>query len=482
MSLLEARFAKLEHRVQVLEAENAALKAENTELKAENAALRVRVADLETKLGQNSGNSGKPPSSDPPGARDDKPARPSSGKAPGAQPGHRGHRRDLVPVNQVTRSSDRFPLACRACRTKLPNISEGEPHIHQVIEIPAIVADVSQWILHAVRCPRCRTVTRAKLPRGTPAGMLGPNLMALITLFVAGYKMSRRTVQEMLSDVLGVTISLGTISNAEEKVSNWLAPAHDEAARAVDRARAKNLDATTWRQSGEHRTLWVFASKLATVFHIVSDGTADTLRRLIGSLGGVLMTDRGTQFGFWAMAKRQICWAHLIRKFVAFSEHGEPEVKRLGTGLLLVAQSLLHHWHRVRDGTLERERFATVVVPNAEELIIRMLDEGVALKRRGVSGACSDILKHRAALFTFASASGVAPTNNHAERELREFVLWRKTSLGSQSDRGDRFAERTMTVLATLKKQGRHPLTYLKDAINASLRNAPIPSLIPLTP
>ena len=468
MSTAEERIAKLEALVERLLAENATLKA--------------RVAELETQLGQNSRNSGKPPSSDPPSVRDERAQRPSAGNAPGAQPGHKPRRRELLPPEKVTSNTERYPKACRSCKSTLPPISEGEPLIHQVVEIPAIVADVAQYVLHAVRCPHCRVVTRARLPRGVPAGMLGPNLMALIALFVAGYKISRRNVQKILGDVLGVKLSLGTISNAEEKVSDALEDAHDEAARAVDRARAKNADATTWLQRGDGRTLWVIASKLATVFHIVGDGTRETFKSLLQSLGGVLMTDRATQFGFWAMQKRQICWAHLIRKFVAFSEHSDPEVSRLGQTLVLLSQAMLSRWHRVRDGTLSRERFASVDARNAEAVIVAHLERGVALRRRGVSGACEDILEHRAALFTFATAPGVEPTNNHAERELRGFVLWRKTSLGSQSERGDRFAERMMTVLATLRKHGRHPLAYLREAVAAGLRNAPTPALIPITP
>jgi transposase len=182
------------------------------------------------------------------------------------------------------------------------------------------------------------------------------------------------------------------------------------------------------------------------------------------------------------MEKRQICWAHLLRKFAEFQQHSDQAVSNLGDGLVLITQGMLHHWHRVRDGTMTREEFSRVVVPQAELHIHRMLDELVALQRRGVSGACEDILKHQEALFTFAKVAGVEPTNNHAERELRDFVLWRKTSLGSQSDRGDRFAERAMTVLATLKKHERQPLAFLEDTIVAALHRRPLPKLLPATP
>ena len=289
-------------------------------------------------------------------------------------------------------------------------------------------------------------------------------------------------MRQLLRDVLGVPIALGSVSNVEKKVAEMLAPAHQEAATAVDRAQAKNADATTWRQSGDNRTLWVIASKLATVFHIVGDASTDTFRGLFSTLRGVLMTDRGSQFGFWAIQRPQVCWAHLIRKFAAFAEGTDPEVRALGEHLLIHAQVMLHAWHRVRDGTLDKRSFQEVVAPRADAIIAGLLQRGVAMKRRGVSGACKNMLAHRPAFFTFATAPGVEPTNNHAEPEIRAFVLWRKTSLGSQSDRGDRFAERVMTVIHTCRKQDRHALDFLRDTIDAGLRGLQTLALISPTP
>src|SRR5258706_11065683 len=90
-----------------------------------------------------------------------------------------------------------------------------------------------------------------------------------------------------------------------------------------------------------------------------------------------------------------------------------------------------------------------------------LLERAVAAKVRDLSGSCEDILEHREALWTFVEREGVEPTNNHAERELRSFVLWRRRSFGSQSVRGDRFAERLMTIAHTASKQGRDVLAFL---------------------
>jgi transposase len=186
---------------------------------------------------------------------------------------------------------------------------------------------------------------------------------------------------------------------------------------------------------------------------------------------------RGTQFGFWAMDKRQICWAHLIRKFASFAERS-GSTGQLGAQLLFWSQAMMHYWHMVRDGTMSRRRFRKLMI-SIQPIVEDLLDRGVRLDVRGVSGSCKDILAHKLALWTFVDQEGIEPTNNHAERELRGFVLWRKKCFGSQSDRGNRFAARIMTVAHSLRKQQRHVLEYLTEACRAALDGRPAPSLLP---
>jgi transposase len=88
-------------------------------------------------------------------------------------------------------------------------------------------------------------------------------------------------------------------------------------------------------------------------------------------------------------------------------------------------------------------------------------------------------LKLKDALWTFVNIVGVEPTNNFAERQIRAFVLWRKNSFGTQSERGNLFVERIMTVSSTCKMQGRNTLDYITSAIESHLRGETIPSLLP---
>ena len=94
-------------------------------------------------------------------------------------------------------------------------------------------------------------------------------------------------------------------------------------------------------------------------------------------------------------------------------------------------------------------------------------------------GTCRDILKRREALGTFVQLDGVEPTNKTAERAIRPGVLWRKGSVGTQSEAGSRFVESMLTVVATLQQQQRNVCEYFTEACEAALRGDAAPSLLP---
>lgn len=223
-------------------------------------------------------------------------------------------------------------------------------------------------------------------------------------------------------------------------------------------------------------SLWTLATASATVYAIFSDGCCKTIRPFFGTCRGILVSDRASVFGFWVMAMRQVCWAHLVRKFISFSERDGP-AGRFGRELLECARLVFEYWQGFRDGQLTREELARWMAPVRRHLERTLVAAAKADIAR-LSGACADMLAHQEALWTFVTEEDVEPTNNHAERELRAFVLWRKRSFGSQSERGERFAERVMTVAHTARKQGKAVLDFLVRSIEAHLSGAAAPQLI----
>jgi transposase len=194
------------------------------------------------------------------------------------------------------------------------------------------------------------------------------------------------------------------------------------------------------------------------------------------AFGGILISDRWSAYAWVDVARRQLCWAHLLRQFREFKDYGEAAP--IGRALELLTEVMFHHWHRVHDGTLTRTAFSKLMEPLKTQ-VIAWLHEGASCGVFKVAGRCREILELSPALWTFVHERGVEPTNNAAERIVRQGVLWRKRSFGTDSPNGSRFVERILTVVTTLRLQKRNVLDYMTAACDAALHGRPAPSLLP---
>jgi transposase len=474
---LKGELAAKDARIAELEAGLAIRDARIAALEGQVAVLAKQVAELLEKLGRNSRNSHLPPSSDPPGSHAGKGKK--SGRKRGGQPGHGGVTRKLVPLEEVDEVKNLFPKECQNCWLVLPEVLDPDATRYQQTELllPA-KRHVREWRCNEVSCPRCGYRTRAPYDKDQiPASPFGPRLMATAAALSGDYHLSRRKTKRLLFELLGVRMSLGTLSAVEARVSEALVPAVEQAWQLAHEAPVKHTDGTSWVQAGKTLSLWTIATTMVTVFKILADHSKATLEPLYGALQGILVSDRAKELNFWAMERRQICWAHLVRRFVAFSER-DGLAGAWGKELLDATGVLFEYWYDFKAGKLDRATFVTRVAPLRQQ-VEATLERAAAADIAGLSGSCADILEHRAALWTFVEAVGVEPTNNHAEQEIRAFVLWRKRSYGTQSERGNRFAERIMTVTHTARKQKKNVFEFLTACCRAWLSGSRPPLLFP---
>lgn len=478
------RDAKLTAQTEQLAERDAKLTAQATQLTvqaAQLAKLTEQVAELTERLGRNSSNSHLPPSSDGPGAgsRGGSPVkvREKSKRKRGGQKGHRGSHRALLPSEQVNEVVDLFPEVCEGCADSLPRVVDAAACRYQQLDIRNHRPHLTEWRRHEVRCSRCGAWTRAAYDRKkTSSFAFGSCLTAVVALLTGAYHLSRRKAQKLLHELFGISVSLGALSSMEKRASQALESAREEALHEVQHAGVKHSDATSWTRAGKLMSLWVLATTVATVYQILDDGRRETIQPLFGPQKGILVSDRATVFSFWAMNLRQVCHAHLLRKFVAFSER-DGRVGALGRALLECTRLIFEYWHGYKDGFLTRQELQFWMRP-VQRTVEQLLERGEKANVKGVSGSCTDMLAHRDALWTFVTHEGVEPTNNHAELELRDCVLWRKRSFGSQSERGERFAERVMTVVRTARKQGKAVLDFMVRSIRAHIEGGTAPRLL----
>lgn len=447
-------------------------------LNAQVETLSAKCLELEERLRE---FSGQPPEKQPltrttPTVKRS-PPQPPSGRKPGGQPGHPGHRRVLLPPEQVQKIIPCRPTACRRCGHVLTG-DDPTPLRHQVAELPVIHLDVTEYELHRLTCPQCGKTTCGELPAGVPRTAVGPRLQAFLAMLSGGYRMSKRMIETFCSDLFGWSISLGEICRLEQDTAEALDGPVAEA-RAVVQTEPANVDETGWRLRGRWIALWVAVTSTVTVFRVLLSRGADAVRELVGATyRQVLTSDRAKCFLGFPRRLRQVCWAHLRRDFQAMIDRGGAGA-RIGQSLLGHSDVLFAWWYRVRDGTLARSTFRQYVLDLLRPEFRADLEAGTRCRCAKTAGTCREMLKLEQSLWTFVRHEGIEPTNNDAERPFRHGVQWRKTSYGSMSTNGMHFVENILTVIATCRQHGRNVLEYLTACCTAALGHGAAPSLLP---
>jgi transposase len=471
--------APLLEQLATLQRENAVLDGENAALRVENAALQERVRELEARLGQNSANSSRPPSSDPPQAAVRPKATPS-GRKRGGQPGHRGACRGLLAAEQVDELVEVVTERCRHCGQPFPQTTargRGRAWRHQVVELLPLAVRVTEYRMVVRRCPSCGKRTRADLPCGIPQRPFGTRLTAVIALLSGRYRLSRREVRQLLHDLWQVRLSLGAVVRQEQAESAALAPVVEEAQAAVQQAAVVNMDETGWRQEQKRAWLWTAVTAELAVFRIDRRRGGSALEALLGAgFAGVVGSDRWSAYSRFPAERRALCWAHLKRDFQGLVDRG-GEAEPIGRWGLAETGRLFALWHRFRAQEVSREQLLRRLIPLRARMG-RLLRHGQDSQDKKAAALCRELSKWWRALWTFARVEGVEPTNNGAERALRPAVLWRRGSFGSDSTAGSQFAERLLTAVATCRLQGRRLLELLVAAGDAALDGTAPPSLL----
>ncbi|WP_406700688.1 IS66 family transposase [Singulisphaera sp. Ch08] len=439
------------------------------------ASLEKRIADLEAQLNQNSTNSSKPPSSDPPAVKvKRRPPAPPSGRRRGGQPGHKRHTRALVPPDQIRETFEIKPTECGGCGAPLVGQDPG-PVRHQVDEVPPIRPDVDEYRLHRLTCPDCGATTRAALPPGVPTGPFGPRLRAILAMFAGSYRLAKRPIRQLASDLFGLDISLGMISKLERQAAEVLEPVVAEVAAAIKAAPSAHIDETSWTEANEKAWLWVGRTEDLTAFTIADNRGADVARSILGTdKTKVAISDRFPSYDW--IERRQYCWSHLRRDFQAMIDRRD-DGSAIGSELLGASDRLFHWWHKYRDGAMAWSTFLGYARP-IRWGVRQALERGSACAGEKTAATCRSLLEGEEHLWTFLRVRGIEPTNNAAERALRHAVLWRKSSGGTASEWGSRFVERVLSVAATCRQRGRNVLEYLAACFRARVMSEPSPSLL----
>ena len=435
------------------------------ELRAQNAMLLARVAELERQLGLNSGNSGKPPSSD---GLKKKPVRVGSlrartGKKTGGQCGHPG--KTLSRVEAPDAIIDHFPEICAGCGAALSEATATEHAARQVFDLPEPQPlRVTEHRAFACRCGQCGVTTRAAFPEGVAAPVqYGARIAAIVVYLLHAQFLPEKRLALLMADLLGVNLTTATIARMSRACAERLAGVAAAVRDRVAAAPVKHLDETGLRIGGKTQWLHIACTLLLTFYRI-----SPKRGSMPDNMAGIVVHDHWKPYYTLSGVLHALCNAHHLRELQALIEI-EKEVWAHKMRRLLRRACHAANLARERDVALS-PRFIALIERCYEAIVAEGFAFHEALPilagtsdqrhRRGrkprrvghnlllrLRGRQQDVLR-------FLSDPTVPFTNTQAERDARMMKLRQKISGGFRSVEGAADFAIIRSVLSTARKQG----------------------------
>lgn len=433
--------------------------------------------------GADRGEDGTVPA-DPPDATAPGPVKRSAGRQPGA-PGF-GRTQKLA----VDIAIDHRPERCAICDRPFPAEAPGQAY-GGYDEIDLLPADPNEpglrlWVTRhrpfelVCGCghrSRYQPVRALVLPEWQGAGvadqqMLGPRLAGLIVMLCLRYRLSRGKVGELLEELLGLRLSVGLIDQTLRQSAGQVAPVEDLLIAEIERAGLLHVDETPWHEWGQLLWLWVF-NAATTVVYFIGWRTGEIFdNALQGGFSGCLVSDGYAVYRSYGNRVR--CLAHLLRKARGLSEATCRDTCRIGRQLLDLMGALIQAAQVARSDS--SAGLAGQQAPRLAEL--KALCECHQHSPHAKLGEfCRELLNDWAAIVRPLLDPSLPLTNNAAERQLRHWVIARKTSFGTRSEQGSRAFALLASILDTCRARHAPAWEYLSVAIAAGRQGLPMPPL-----
>ncbi len=212
-------------------------------------------------------------------------------------------------------------------------------------------------------------------------------------------------------------------------------------------------------------------------FAIKASRSNKAFREIFGSFKGGLTTDRYNAYNSHE-GLRQLCWSHADRDFEKIAGRDGFD-KWIGERLLECKKSIFNLWHSYKNGEIARDELIEKIEIGPKEDLKVLLKAGAIHKEccNKTRSTCADFFGRFEMLWVFAYHENIEPTNNTAEQRLRGGVIWRKLCFGSQSEEGERFVERVLTVGMTLKLRAQNSFDYFTECFKAYIHGGQAPPI-----
>ena len=323
----------------------------------------------------------------------------------------------------------------------------GNPSPHQVIE----------YLQYEYTCRECGRHHTSTHPDCPPSGRFGKNVVVQTTLMRHWDRLTVRRVAGSLERTYGLRVTPATVLDIDRRAAEWLRPEVEEMAGRVRESPVVYVDETGLSVDGARYWVWVFVTLMDVLIVVRRSRGKRVLREVLGRrFRGVIVCDGWRSYSCFADLIQR-CWAHILREARYVAERA-GEAAPMYEGL---------------RGIYDRLSVWAVDKP-PPELASRLVEMGRAEVMRLTEGPWSSGEAERFARkvrnglggwFTFLVVPGVEPTNNRAERMLREVVVQRKMVGCLRNEKGTRITETFMSLLLTWNMRGLDLKEALGDAL-----------------
>ena len=439
-----------------------------TKLQASLQAALRRIVELEARLGQNSGNSSRPPSSD--GLKKKPAFGRSSGRSHGGQKGHRGNTLEMVA------QADSIVLhpvvdVC-SCGSDLSEV-EGQVRVkRQVFDLPPSALLVTEHQSQGKVCPGCGQLHQGTFPKKVSAPVqYGSRVKALVSLLSVGHNMPVGGIKSLFIDLFGYALNEATIQSANALYYEQLAEEEAIIRDELQQQRLIHADESGIHTEGKLHWLHVASSALLTYFYRHSNrgyAALEDPRSVVSTFSGWVVHDCWQSYFKVGKYQHALCGAHLLRELTALIEQGSQWATRMhdllmtaylgcekGKGVLsaMALQTTIDQYQTVLQQA-DREEPPPEPRPRGRD----RQSKGRNLMNR--------LAKHQTAVLAFAQYEEVPFTNNLAEREIRPWKVKLKVSGCFRTTTGADHYARIRSFISTARKQQKQVFTELCRVLN----------------
>jgi transposase len=453
---------------------------------AEIARLVARVAELERRLGLNSRNSSKPPSSDGLAKPPPRSLRKGSGRRPGKQPGSDGQtlRQVGVPDEIVTHGPGRVTGRCDGCGGGLAWALLGWVTARrQVFDLPEVRVRVVEHRLVSCRCPGCGTVSAAAGPAGVCAPVqYGSGVAAVVVYLLVRQHLPVARVAEVCADLLGMSVSTGWIAGQLGRAATALTGFDARARDVLRHSPVAHFDESGARSDGRLR--WVHSASTTAVsvydLHDKRGRAAMDEAGILPGFTGIAVHDCWQPYFTYIDIDHAVCNAHILRELIGWYETDPDRHRwaRQATDLLRAAHTAVIAAHDAGRCQLPRRTLASYRRRWSE-----IITAGYTANPRPAAGrgdrvvALLDRLRTASTeIWRFAHDFRVPFDNNQAERDIRMIKLQLKISGCWRTIAGARDWLRVRSYISTLAKNRLSIVQGIRDAITGNPWLPPLPA------